>query len=221
MDQQAERPDARPIERPLWMTYAQAAAHLGLSPEAVRHRARRAGWRTQPGNDGRTLVMVPDDELPTDAQLRPAVQTIVRAPARTPDHQAEIARAHARAERAEARADEALQRADAADADRRAAIALADQTVTLLTDAVARADRAEAAIAGERQRGDELRYRLDGLLHDLDSAQRQARDAQAAAEAAQIAQAEAEADTTELRLADAARKGRGRLARLRAAWRGV
>ena len=39
-------------ERPTWLTYAQAAERLGLSPEAVRHRARRSGWRTQPGNDG-------------------------------------------------------------------------------------------------------------------------------------------------------------------------
>ena len=38
--------------------------------------------------------------------------------------------------------------------------------------------------------------------------------------AAQIGQAEAEADAAELRQAEAARKGRGRLARLRAAWRG-
>jgi hypothetical protein len=39
-------------------------------------------------------------------------------------------------------------------------------------------------------------------------------------EAAQIAQAEAEADAAELRQAEAARQGRGRWARLRAAWRG-
>ena len=35
-------------ERPTWLTYAQAGEHLGLSPEAVRHRARRSGWRTSP-----------------------------------------------------------------------------------------------------------------------------------------------------------------------------
>ncbi len=121
---------------------------------------------------------------------------------------------------ANSRADQAEEDRRQAEAARGAAIALADQTVTLLTDAVARADLAEAAIAGERQRAGELRDRLDGLLHDLDSAQRQAREAQAAAEAAQIGLAEAEADVAELRQAEAGRKGRGRLARLRAAWRG-
>ena len=38
-----------------------------------------------------------------------------------------------------------MKRADAADSDRRAAMALADQTVAMLTDAQARADRARAA----------------------------------------------------------------------------
>jgi hypothetical protein len=61
---------------------------------------------------------------------------------------------------------------------------------------------------------------VDELRDRLEVAQRLARDAEAAAEAAQIAQAKAETDTTELRQADATRKGRGRLARLRAAWRG-
>jgi hypothetical protein len=38
--------------------------------------------------------------------------------------------------------------------------------------------------------------------------------------AVQVTQAEAEADAAELRQADAARKSRGRLVRLRSAWRG-
>jgi hypothetical protein len=44
-----------------WQTYAQAGERFGVSAEAVRLRARRLGWRTQPGNDGRTLVLVPDN----------------------------------------------------------------------------------------------------------------------------------------------------------------
>jgi hypothetical protein len=131
-----------------------------------------------------------------------------------------LERERERADQAENRTDAAVSRAHEADADRRAAIALAEQTVALLSDAIARADRAEAVTAGERQRADSLQIRLDGLLHDLDTAHQQAREAQVAAEAAQIGQAEAEADTAELRQAEAVRKGRGRLARLRAAWRG-
>jgi hypothetical protein len=42
-----------------WLTYREISARLGLNVEAVRTRVRRAGWRTQPGNDGRTRVLVP------------------------------------------------------------------------------------------------------------------------------------------------------------------
>jgi hypothetical protein len=44
-----------------WMTYTEAAARLGVTPEAVRRRAFRSSWARQPGNDGRTRVRVPDD----------------------------------------------------------------------------------------------------------------------------------------------------------------
>ena len=97
-----EHPIEHRLARPAWLTYAQASERLGLSPEAVRHRARRAGWHTMPGNNGRTLVLVPDDE-----EIRP------RAPVRTPEPDEEICRANARAERAERRAEEANERASA------------------------------------------------------------------------------------------------------------
>ena len=49
-----------------WITYADAADRLGITAEAVRHRARRLKWRTQPGNDGKTLVLtdVPQGACP-------------------------------------------------------------------------------------------------------------------------------------------------------------
>jgi hypothetical protein len=56
---------------------------------------------------------------------------------------------------------------------------------------------------------------------ELAAAQDQAEAVCAQAAVAQMAQAEAEADAAELRQAEASRKDRGRLARLRAAWRGV
>ena len=68
-----------------------------------------------------------------------------------------------------------------------------------LADASARAERAEASIAGERQRTDALRERLD-----LARAETQA--AQNAAE--------------ELRQAEAGRKARGRMRRAWDGWRG-
>jgi hypothetical protein len=60
--------------------------------------------------------------------------------------------------------EEAIARAQAAEA-------LADKTLALLADAQAARDRAEAALAGERQRADALRDRLDALRAD-DAARR-------------------------------------------------
>ena len=44
-----------------WMTYQEAAALFGSTPDAVRVRAHRARWRRQRGNDGKILVLVPTD----------------------------------------------------------------------------------------------------------------------------------------------------------------
>lgn len=62
-----------------WLTYQQAAELLGMSSEAVRQRARRRHWRTQPGNDGKALVLVPPDEV-VRLVGRPAVQPTVQTP---------------------------------------------------------------------------------------------------------------------------------------------
>ena len=77
----------------------------------------------------------------------------------------------------------------------------------------ARADRAEQAIADERSRADGERSRADQAwtlaqrwAEELAGARAQAQDAVQAAD--------------DLRRADTARRGLGRLARLRAAWRG-
>ena len=61
-------------------------------------------------------------------------------------------------------------RADQADADRQAAIALADQTVALLKDVVSRADRAEQGRDAERARVDALRDRVGAMQAQLDEA---------------------------------------------------
>jgi uncharacterized coiled-coil DUF342 family protein len=82
-----------------------------------------------------------------------------------------------------------------------------------LLAAETRADRAETAITGERNRADALRDRLDAAQDELrqtretaDQVRQHAREAEDAIEA--------------LRRADAERRGKGRWARLRAAWRG-
>ena len=254
-----------------WLTYTAAAERLGVSAEAVRQLAIRHKWpRRRPNADPHGRVEI---AIPADFEARP--RSTVQHPS---DHlfdtrlsgeldtlRAALDRERKRADQAENRADAAVSRADAADLDSRSAIALADQTVTLLADASARADRAEAAVAAERGRADALRDRLNAMQEQfadahaalqaaelaetrvaaaegradraeqaiageraradavqarLDSTQEQlAAEAEAANQARRQAQA-AQDNAETLLEADAARKGRGRLARLRAAWRG-
>jgi hypothetical protein len=63
-------------------------------------------------------------------------------------------------------------RADQAEADRRAAIALTDQAVALLTDAVARADQAEQGREAARKRAHELSNRMLVVQGAADRAER-------------------------------------------------
>src|SRR5262249_46090967 len=116
-------------------------------------------------------------------------------------------------DQAEKRADEAIKRVDAADSDRRAMIVLADQTGAMLTDANARADRAEAALTGERQRADALRDRIDTQAAVVDGLKGELEQARQATQAAVTT-------ADELQALDTARKARGRLRRILDAWRG-
>lgn len=50
------------------MTYAEAAASLGIKPESVKRQARAKKWPRMLGNDGRALVKIPD--LPPPGGLR-------------------------------------------------------------------------------------------------------------------------------------------------------
>jgi hypothetical protein len=51
---------------PEWLTYAEVADRLGVTPEAARSRAKCSGWRRQSGNDGRALVLVALESRPPD-----------------------------------------------------------------------------------------------------------------------------------------------------------
>ena len=83
-----------------WLTYAEAGELFGLSAEAMRKRAHRLRWRTQPGNEGRTLVLVPDG-----AELHPAAHPAGHHPGvRADELLAEVlAETRRRADAAEAR----------------------------------------------------------------------------------------------------------------------
>ena len=75
---QHERVEGRHITGE-WLTYQQTGERLGISPEAVRQRARRLHWRHQRGNDGRTLIQLPESEEPR-TPVRLTVQTGVQPP---------------------------------------------------------------------------------------------------------------------------------------------
>jgi hypothetical protein len=42
----------------VWVSYAELAEHLGISPEAARQKAIRARWQRQLGDDGKARVLV-------------------------------------------------------------------------------------------------------------------------------------------------------------------
>jgi len=224
-----------------WLTYADAASRFGISSEAVRQLALRHRWpRRKLNNDltGRVQVLIPDD---FEARPRTPVQrTNEQASDVRPTTPSEMLlealhRERERADVAEKQRDAAISRADAAYADRRATEARlieqieresqrADQAFGMIDGfraerdrEIARADRAEQDLAGERNRTDALRDRLNAV----ESA---ARETQQAAEAHQD-RLRTEVDSARAELAAARRtederKGRGRWARLRAAWMG-
>ena len=47
-----------------WLTYADAAALLGMTVDSLRHKARRDCWGKRLGNEGKALVLVPLDAVP-------------------------------------------------------------------------------------------------------------------------------------------------------------
>jgi hypothetical protein len=139
-----------------WLTYAQIGERFGLAAEAARTRVRRLGWRTQPGNDGRTLVLVPDE-----ADLRPGGDRVARPAGDHPSDRAEtglltglLTAAEGRAERAEQRTEEASRRADNA-------LALADRLGAMLGDEGARARRAEARADEAHAEAEKARERAE------------------------------------------------------------
>jgi hypothetical protein len=171
-------PDARPAERSSWLTYAQAGELLGLSPEAVRHRARRSGWRTTLGNDGRTLVLLPEDIEP----VRTADRTPVRATDQTDDEAS--ARAHGRAERAFEAALAAVR--EAKDGEIATLRDVVDGLRSTVSRAEHRASHAEAEASDARVRIEELRDRVDGLQQEIDEARRRMDAAEAGTSEARI-----------------------------------
>jgi hypothetical protein len=205
-----------------WMTYAELAALRRINQASAFKLALRRRWRRQKNNTGQMTVFVPSAWSDTS-----------------------LDDAHDMSRRTEAFRGDPTDLTRAISALEAAVSALRDQ----LAAANGRADRAEAGREAERERANDLAGRLADAQAELAAAQSQAEAATARAMAAMqadLAKAEAEGDALtietaeltaqvkaakaeareaqdraeELQRADATRRGRGRLARLRAAWRG-
>jgi hypothetical protein len=55
----------------VWVSYAELAEHLGISPEAARQKAIRARWQRQRGEDGKARVLVDVEEAAAAHRRRP------------------------------------------------------------------------------------------------------------------------------------------------------
>jgi hypothetical protein len=192
-----------------WLTHAEIAATRRISTASAIKLALRHGWRKQKDNRGILRCLVPTDFIGPQPNIRADTRAVSRAEAG-----ADLSAA-------------SLAYQDAKEAFLQALQAKAAQVAALQDQLAHERTRADIALA-ER---DDLRTKLADARTALAAAQNQA-DAASARAAAQLeaarevaqqadTRAQAAADRVEeLLQADAARKGRGRLARLRAAWRG-
>jgi hypothetical protein len=215
------------------MTYAEIARLRGISKASAERLVFRRHWRRQQGNDRTLRVLVPPEFLSGDASGDMSGDTPANQSRKLPDDAQGDAWASALAnlEKVAAVLREQLVQANQQtyEANKRAdvAVALADRTLVQLAETSARADRADLSIETERGRADRAEARADRADQALSDERNRADQAEIALdklendfEAVEIAGAEAQADVAELRQAEAMRRGQGRWARLRAAWRG-
>jgi hypothetical protein len=194
-----------------WLSYSELAEIRGIGRPSAVKLAQRERWRRIPGNDrDRTVrVLVPPEWLQPSkaAPIREPLREAVSEPIREAmDLARQLEAANTRADDANARADEANKRADAA--------------LALAADANARADRAEAATSVERTRTNDERSRAEAINALLEATQEELAGQRALTDQARTQAQEAQDAAEALRRADAERKARGLVARLRSAWRG-
>ena len=185
-----------------WMTYAELGKARGIDPASAKRLAIRRHWRRQRGNDGTAQVAVPVTEAtPRESRTEDDTGDIPS------DVTSDVTPFHAKALAALEDAIAVLR--EQLEAERHQVQA-----------ANGRADKAEAAVAGERTRSDVLRSRLDEMIEARAEADRAIAEERLRADAAHAAAQAAQQAVEELRQAEAARRSTGVLTRLRAAWRG-
>ena len=203
-------PPGRTAEQ--WLTYQQAGEMYGVSAEAIRQHARRLGWRRQPGNDGKTLILVPPDtDLRT--RVRPAEHQPDGAAEQRPDENSTIR------ELAGLLAAEREDRA-ALLADLRAARTAVDQANERANTAEVRVVQTEARISAAAEMTAQAQAAAEAAEGEASIQRERADTAEGQAQAARDAQRAAQDEAARLRQAEEARRRLGRWARLRAAWRG-
>jgi phage shock protein A len=210
-----------------WMTYDELAAMRGIKRIGAVRLVQRYKWRRQAGNDGRARVLVPHDALQpvrgTDAGTNAPIHVTPTSAGSAAGNDAgtmlegalaaledavaalreQLDVANARAERAESAITTERAKSDALRQQLVRADARSDE---LRTEAAALHERVEALQAGQDMMLDMHARALAAAQSDLDMARAQATTAHDALKAVRQAQAD--------------RKGRDLLARLRAAWRG-
>jgi hypothetical protein len=189
-----------------WMTYGELATIRGIDRQSAVKLVRRQRWRRQEGNNGVTRVFVPSDQL-TRARYRDEGRAeAADEPGDEAQDTAAFETALATIRAAHASEISVLRDArDAAELSRHSAQALAERAIAMLADATTLADRADERASRAEARAEELRTTVDDLKIDQEISARELEAVRGEAEA--------------LRQADEARKTRGLVARLRAAWR--
>lgn len=202
MDQSSEQSADRSMDQDdgRWLTYPELAAVRGIDKPSAIRLATRKKWRRQRDNRRVVRVLVPPEWLaPRYQSMDLPMEQRGRDTDLSSDRTDFAAAALAAVEAAHASEVAALHGQIAG-------------LKTMADSATARLVDAEATQAGLREQLADAGARADRLERDLSAALMAADAVRADARAAQ-------ARVDELRQAEEARKGQGRWARLRAAWR--
>ena len=188
-------------EPPTPHTYEQAAAALGIQPEAVRARLRRGALRRGPlTNDRRPTVLLSPAEIATiraGVRTQPAESEADSGPdsaGRPDERDRTIAALEAEAAALRDALGRERERADRVEANRDAARALADQRGREVVELRERVGQAEGESGALREQAKAERDRAAALAAERDAARSER-------EAAKVAAALAEGEARGLRLA--------------------
>ena len=206
-----------------WISYTELAEIRGTDKTSALKLALRKKWPRRKDNHGTMHVCVPPEWLGSWGNRRPPDNTPQDMPSSTPNGM-DVSRAINTLEialaAADKRADQAEKRADRAETRTEQAETRENQAQQAIETERNRADRAEASREAAQARADRAEQAADGLRDRLDATQAELQQAHAATDQARAQAHEAQDAAAVLRRAESARQGRGRWARLSAAWRG-